>query len=47
MAGLNNPNYYSKQEAWQSFIQNFKETPLREEHKTIFSGLSEINTLFG
>ncbi len=25
------------------FILNFKETPAREEYKTIFSGLSEIN----
>ncbi len=44
MAVLKNPNYYSKQEAWQSFIQNFKVTPLREEHKTIFSGLKVVSS---
>jgi hypothetical protein len=33
----------AKQEAWQFFILNFKETLSREEHKTIISGLSKIN----
>jgi hypothetical protein len=28
------------------FILNFNETPLQEEHKTIFISLSEINCLY-
>jgi hypothetical protein len=30
-------------EARQFFFLNFKGTPSQEQHKTIFSGLSELN----
>jgi hypothetical protein len=33
-------------EARQFFFLNFKETPSQEQHKTIFSGLSELNLLY-
>jgi hypothetical protein len=36
----------AKLETPQIFILNFEGTPSQEEHKTIYSGLSEINLLY-